>query len=262
MTERDGSVRALADPRKRTRERARRFHWTDTALVRAGVATLPYLYEAYRALIDRTSRHSEVRIQELWDIVDREGKFLGAVLHEDVFHAAEMARRRGCVTMASFGGAGTMISRFLERADFIAFRGGSSAGRRNRGGRDAARAIADYLRNAPSGVPVGVTVDGSRGPARVVKPGLIEIARETGAPLIVFKTYARRNLRLPTWDRSFIPLPFNHILTIMDGPFRIAADADEAEVERVRGQVERALVELADEAMRFFDQDPEAINGR
>ncbi|MBZ0252414.1 MAG: hypothetical protein K8I02_03655, partial [Candidatus Methylomirabilis sp.] len=118
----------------------------------------------------------------------------------------------------------------------------------------AALGMFRYLRGAPGGKLVGVTVDGPRGPAGAVKEGVLFLAKTTGIPLWVHKTYAKRHLRMPSWDRSYVPLPFNHVLQIMDGPFALPEGANAEDVERARREIESALARTAEEARRFFEK--------
>lgn len=240
------------DPRSRGRRR-RRFHWSDTWIVRRLLALVPYLYEGYMAFVNGTSRHTDIAIDGcMWERIDRGANIVGAVLHEDVFHVADRYKDRNVVTMASYADAGATIARFLERAEFVTFRGSPASPNRDRGGRTAAEGITTYLAAAPDGHLCGITVDGSKGPARVVKDGAVHIARDAGCEIFALHVRARRNVHLNTWDRTRVPLPFNHIVTIVDGPFRIARDADDEAFERVRLQVQDALVRVAEEAERFF----------
>ena len=76
------------------------------------------------------------------------------------------------------------------------------------------------------GVIYGLTVDGSKGPAYRLKRGGVVIARECGRPIVLVRTWYRRCLRLDTWDRTAIPLPFNRIHYYLEGPYFAPADAD------------------------------------
>ena len=60
------------------------------------------------------------------------------------------------------------------------------------------------------------------------------------------RLWYRRSLRLPTWDQLALPLPWNHIRLQLSGPYFVPPEArTRAELEPLRGQLERDLAELA-----------------
>jgi hypothetical protein len=74
----------------------------------------------------------------------------------------------------------------------------------------------------------------------------VVIARECGRPVVLVRTWYRRCLRLNTWDRTAIPLPFNRIHYYMEGPYFAPPDANtEAGLERFRLRLEQDLIALA-----------------
>jgi hypothetical protein len=106
------------------------------------------------------------------------------------------------------------------------------------------RDMVAHMRSHP-GVIYGITTDGSKGPVYRMKPGAVHIAYKSGAPVLVLKTWCKRYLRLPTWDGTLVPLPFNYIVHGYAGP--IAPRADLPERERFAAlcrDVERALCQL------------------
>ena len=71
---------------------------------------------------------------------------------------------------------GEIIARIVERFGFRAVRGSST-----RGGVEALR---ELIRLGRSGLDVVVTPDGPKGPAQVVKMGVIQLARVSGLPIV------------------------------------------------------------------------------
>ena len=120
-------------------------------------------------------------------------------------------------TLASLSNDGAVITRLLERCGFVVFRGGSSD-RDSRRRSDVTRELTEHM-NTTDGVIYGLTVDGSKGPAYRLKRGGIIVARDCGRPIVLVRTWYRRCLRLDTWDRTAIPLPFNRIHYYMEGPY-------------------------------------------
>ena len=132
----------------------------------------------------------------------------------------------------------------LERCNFVVFRGGSTTGRSRRREGVLQDMIA-HMRSTDR-VIYGLTVDGSKGPPYRMKTGGIIIARECGKPVVLVRTWYKRSLRLPTWDRMAVPLPFNVIGYYLRGPYMVPASArTEAGLEAFRLQLENDLIDLA-----------------
>jgi lysophospholipid acyltransferase (LPLAT)-like uncharacterized protein len=55
---------------------------------------------------------------------------------------------------------------------------------------------------------------------------------------------------LRSWDRFLVPRPFSRGLFVYGEPIRIVRDADDAEIERARVAVERALNDVTERADR------------
>ncbi len=91
-----------------------------------------------------------------------------------------------------------------------------------------------------------ITVDGPRGPIFSVKRGVVDLAAATGAPIITMSVAARPHLRIPTWDRMWLPSPFSRIVMILGGPFYVAPDADEEKREYIERMLERHMMSLKD----------------
>jgi lysophospholipid acyltransferase (LPLAT)-like uncharacterized protein len=209
------------------------------ALMAIGLNTVPYLYVAYMWLVYRTSR-----IEELGpnlDVARREfGRAVYAIWHDEVFFVAYAFGKYHPDTLASQGDSGSIIARMLEVCGYRVFRGGSSSGDQRR----SAAIVRDMVARMKSepGVIYGITTDGSKGPVYRMKKGAVHIAAKTGAPVFVLKTWCKRYVRLPTWDRTLIPLPFNHIVTVYKGPIAPRAELPRADrADALLCDAERAL---------------------
>ena len=88
------------------------------------------------------------------------------------------------------------------------------------------------------GIDVAFTIDGPRGPAYVAKAGAVTLARHTGQAILPFHITSRRRIRLGSWDRLQIPLPFTRALALVGEPIFVGRDAAAGpggEVDRVHG---------------------------
>ena len=52
------------------------------------------------------------------------------------------------------------------------------------------------------------------------------------APMYVSSTWCRRRVLLPTWDRTMVPLPFNRIATLTEGPYYLPEHMEQEQVFR------------------------------
>ena len=88
-------------------------------------------------------------------------------------------------------------------------------------GRSAAAKLTDLVRAGASTV---ITPDGPKGPPGILKKGVLHIAAGSGVPVVPVRLSATRFIRLPTWDRKVVPLPFSTIIATLGTPVSVDAD--------------------------------------
>jgi lysophospholipid acyltransferase (LPLAT)-like uncharacterized protein len=190
----------------------------------------------------KTSRVVHENTDLLWLLRERYGGLVGIMWHQEVFMVAWAFRHYEGHTLASPSEFGNIITGLLKRNGFVVFRGGSTNSRsRHR------RVLPDMIRHMQEvpGVAFGITCDGTNGPPYKVKTGSITIAHAGAKPMIVARTWCKRRIDLPGWDRSYIPLPFNHIVQAFAGPYFVPVGADDpAVLEAFRAEIENELLEL------------------
>jgi lysophospholipid acyltransferase (LPLAT)-like uncharacterized protein len=253
MSERGpGDDRAGGDSRPRVRSRL--FHWYrrtirplfSKRLSRFAAWIMPYVYLFYMRFVWATSRLEGSEDFVLNDIANAHDGAIALLWHEEVFTVAfgyPYIGIRGH-TLASLGESGEVITRMLKLCGYVVFRGGSSSGKARRR-TDVLGEMITHMKTT-SGVIYGLTVDGSKGPAYRMKMGGVLIARECGKPLALVRTWYKRSVRLRTWDRMAVPLPFNVIKYYLRGPYFVPADANtDAGLARFRLQLENDLIDLA-----------------
>ena len=207
---------------------------------------VPYVYLFYMRLVWATSRVDPGNFLALKDIIVQHNGAVGLLWHEEVMTVAYGYYYLGFRphTLVSLGDVGELITRMLKLCGFVTFRGGTTTGRfRRREG--ALQELIEHMKTHDE-VIYGLTVDGSKGPPYRLKTGGIIIARECGRPVILARTWYKRCVRLPTWDRMAVPLPFNVIRYYLRGPYRVPDSArTEAGLEQFRHEMENGLIELA-----------------
>ena len=162
---------------------------------------------------------------------------LFALWHGRMFLPIDAHRHEGIVTMASRSTDGDIIAGWLARNGYTVTRGSTT-----RGGSEALRQM---VRQVRSGRNVALTVDGPRGPARVVQPGVLRLARLTKAWILPISFSSSWPLFLSSWDRFLIPKPFSTNFVTYGEPFTIPEEmSDEAALAKIRV----ALDDVTDEA--------------
>ena len=75
----------------------------------------------------------------------------------------------------------------------------------------------------------------------MAKPGPVLLARSTGLPMAVFHMAVEDAWVLNTWDQFMIPKPFSRVLMRVCTQTVVPADADDAQMERLHGELQAAL---------------------
>jgi len=87
------------------------------------------------------------------------------------------------------------------------------------GHQSRASALLEMIREVEKGGrTLLVTPDGPKGPRQVIKEGMLEVSRKTGAPILTLSWKSSSVFRLPTWDKFQIPRPFSQIKVIISHP--------------------------------------------
>lgn len=122
------------------------------------------------------------------------------------------------------------------------------AGSSTRGGGGAVR---ELVRKLKAGESIGITPDGPRGPAHVAQDGVIALARLSGAAILPAAVSVSNRLRLKTWDRLIVGLPFGRGVMVWGDPIAVPRDCDEATARALQQRVQDELNRVsaaADEA--------------
>lgn len=162
--------------------------------------------------------------------------FIGVVWHEHLIFLANVFRGTGFTILVSRSRDGELGARIAERLGLRTVRGSSS-----RGGEEALGEIVDLARG---GTSIGFIADGPRGPRREMKLGAVIAAKLSGRPIVPITCAMRRAVRLNSWDRMQIPLPFTRIVANAGDPIHVPADASRADCERIRGEIVEEMLKL------------------
>ena len=94
---------------------------------------------------------------------------------------------------------------------------------------DGAKALVRMIRAVKDGWDFGITPDGPKGPLQELKPGVIALAKRTGAAIVPVCVAFDRAWHLKTWDRMPIPMPFASCTVRFGEPLEVPPKAHESE---------------------------------
>jgi lysophospholipid acyltransferase (LPLAT)-like uncharacterized protein len=156
-----------------------------------------------------------------------------AFWHRCLIVATHRFQKRDIAVLTSRSFDGEIISRIIEKFGYRAVRGSSRRG--------ALSAVLGARRELEGGRAVAFTVDGPLGPLYQAKPGPVVLSRLTGVRIVAFHIAVQRAWTLRTWDRMILPKPFSRAFVHFSAPMLVPADADEAQMERWREELQRTL---------------------
>ena len=139
----------------------------------------------------------------------------------------------GLAAMVSASKDGAFLASILESLNVQPVRGSSS--------RRGPQALLELTTWAERGYDLAITPDGPRGPRYVVQEGVISLAQLTGLPIVPGSYHLNWKVRLKSWDRLQIPLPFARCNFIVGRPVRVPREASDAQREELRLELERTL---------------------
>lgn len=187
------------------------------------------------ALLCRTYRWHVEGGQHYQAVLDSGRQPILALWHGRILPGLHYFRDRGIVVITSQNFDGEWIARILHKFGFGTARGSSSRG--------GARALVQMRRDLADGRPAAFTVDGPRGPARVVQPGVVFLAGATGQPIVPYHIESDRHWTLGSWDRTQIPKPFSAVALVIGEPLHVESTEEPVLDEKAAlvGQALRAL---------------------
>jgi lysophospholipid acyltransferase (LPLAT)-like uncharacterized protein len=213
--------------------------WRTRAL-RLLTVLAPYCISGALRLLSRTVRVRFANTEELFARWERGEQVIVAFWHDRAVMMPIAYRGRKLCIMNSQHRDGEIASRALARWGIRSVRGSAS-----RGGAVGFMQLVNAFRD---GYDLAVVPDGPRGPRHVAKPGVIHLARATGAPVFPVSYAATRKRRLHSWDRLVIPLPFSSILFVAGEPLVVPRHTPDGEIDAKRQLLEARLNEITQSA--------------
>ena len=170
---------------------------------------------------------------------DRSGIFAGAPKEKLIFsiwhnrlalslimyrrYVSRLAPERRMAALVSASRDGGLLARILEHFGVEPVRGSSS--------RRGPRALRELLTWSERGYDLAITPDGPRGPCYEVQDGVMSAAQLTGLPIVPVSYHLNWKVRLPSWDRFHVPLPFARCDITLGELLRVSRQATAADRE-------------------------------
>jgi lysophospholipid acyltransferase (LPLAT)-like uncharacterized protein len=203
----------------------RAFAWLIFVLIRAGSATLRYRWNDRSGYINVPARGPAIYC--VWH--NRLALSMPAYFN----YVKKYSRAPGLAAMVSASRDGGFLTGILECFNVQPVRGSSS--------RRGPQALLELTTWAERGYDLAITPDGPRGPVYVVQDGVMSLAQLTGLPIVPVSYNLGWKIRVKSWDRFQIPLPFSRCEMIYAKPIFVSREATDAEREKLRLQLEAEL---------------------
>lgn len=200
-------------------------------------AAAPFYY-IYQAVCGTLRFHE--RNREALDSLDAAGeRMVFCLWHDELFPLMRVKRGLDIVTVVSPSRDGELLARVLERLGLRTVRGSST-----RGGLKALLGASRLMKQ--HGVHACITVDGPMGPRHKAKDGAFFLSSHADAWIVPIRILSRPALRLPTWDKLKLPVPFGRVDINFGTPWKIeAGELNDDHLAAARIRLERELAELA-----------------
>lgn len=130
-------------------------------------------------------------------------KMIYCVWHENILPLSFYFRNSKASFIASYHKDGRRLSSILQHWGGTVIEGSTR--------RKGLTAIRESVKEIEIGKNLVITPDGPRGPRRVVKRGIAQIALLAHSPIIPVHIHCRNSWHLRSWDRFVIPKPFTRI---------------------------------------------------
>jgi lysophospholipid acyltransferase (LPLAT)-like uncharacterized protein len=171
-------------------------------------------------------------------------KFIFALWHNRLALSAVLYRRfvlryapdRRIAGLVSASRDGALLAQIYGHFNIEPVRGSSS--------RRGAQAVREMVSRGEAGFDLAITPDGPRGPCHAVQEGIISVAQLTGLAIVPVVYHLSWKIRLKSWDRFQIPLPFTRCHIIVGQPLRVPRALSDAEREQLRADLEKELLAI------------------
>jgi lysophospholipid acyltransferase (LPLAT)-like uncharacterized protein len=140
---------------------------------------------------------------------------------------------RKLAALVSASKDGGLLAQILQHFGVQPVRGSSS--------RRGPQALLELTSWAERGYDLAITPDGPRGPCYVVQDGVMALAQLTGLPIVPVAYHLKWKVRLKSWDRFQIPIPFGSCEVVFGKSIFVPREASGSERAVLRAELEKQL---------------------
>lgn len=172
-----------------------------------------------------------------------------AMWHAHQFCVHGIRHRANLNVLISRSRDGEIIANVVERWGFKTIRG-------SKGKKGAVEASMQMISALKAGDNCAMMVDGPKGPAKVVKDGVVKIAKMAGVPIVPVYWYSKNFsfAKFPSWDEMRCPILATNLINLYGEPIYVPMDGDENIEEEARLKVQHSLENLERKAPEAFDE--------
>ena len=138
---------------------------------------------------------------------------------------------------------GQLLSKTVKYFNIETITGSSSKG--------GSEAIRNIIKSLKSGISIGMTPDGPRGPRMKVNSAIIKIASLTGHKIVPLSYSVKKKIFLNSWDKFLVALPFGKGCFIWGKPIKIKKNISTNEDLKLSKRLENNLLKLTKKADRY-----------
>lgn len=258
----------ILHPKSRTKV-ADRHDRRDTSILRhlrrqlSNQTTRLYPLVGWTALAWRWVVHRTVRMDRrgrAFDLLQKGEPFIFTYWHQDqlplLFEISRSFPYMPPLYMVSPGRTGALASHVLSVVGVQTI-----AGSKTHKGWEAIDILTELVRKKPQSI--FLLADGSRGPNMEARWGAVNLARDTGLPIIAGRGWGNNLIALPwTWMRLVLPLPrpFGRGLCLTSEPLYVSADATKEDLALARDELQRRLDGLTRASLDHREKGAAAID--
>ncbi len=176
------------------------------------------------------------------------GAYVYSVWHQNLLATILANTGTAHVCIVSPSKDGELVATTLNLLGHQCARGSSS-----RGGK---KAMDEMIRLISEGYPGAITVDGPRGPAKVPKKGVFEIAKATGVPILPVCSWPENFWCFEkSWDQFRLPKPFSKIIVYFGEPMLVDKSSQASDLPRLSEELTAIMHKTELAAMRELQEN-------
>ena len=203
-------------------------------------STLAYWYTLF---LGWTTRIYWFKTEE-FEALEKAGKnYIYATWHNQQLFLLYPYRGQKVCALISLSDDGEYIARVLPKFGMKAVRGSTSRG--------GARALIKLMNITEAGYHPMLTPDGPRGPIYQVQQGILFLAQKTGLPIIPVGTALSHKIKVGSWDKMRVPLPFGKTALTYGKAFYVKADTN---FEEIALEIKKELDRVTDLSEMFINK--------